>query len=388
MRSYVNGSDALDRGGRVDESIAMAIEGVALARRFGSDGNWGNFLRAEIAARLIQKAEWDRAEQLLEEAIDTSPAGTAAAIAYVHLAELLALRGNFERAREAVLGGAEQVPESRASQWQAPVAIASATLELWAGRPEAAAQVVSESLARAGDTELLSYTAKLYELGARACADIAAASVRDEAAVVREDAVATALLEHFDRTASRLIGGLAPAVAACRATAVAEQSRIAGLGDEILWEDAQRRWDEARSRFDGAYARWRRADALLATGGDRGLARTLVQEAHEVATALGARPLREGIERLAVRARLELAAQQPPAPPANPMLERFELTPRELEVLALVADGMTNREIAAELFISEKTASVHVSRILAKLSVPNRTAAAAAAHELGVTRSG
>jgi len=56
-------------------------------------------------------------------------------------------------------------------------------------------------------------------------------------------------------------------------------------------------------------------------------------------------------------------------------------------VLALLAAGMTNREIAAELFISEKTASVHVSRILAKLSVPNRTAAAAAAHELGVTRA-
>jgi DNA-binding NarL/FixJ family response regulator len=68
-------------------------------------------------------------------------------------------------------------------------------------------------------------------------------------------------------------------------------------------------------------------------------------------------------------------------------LERLELTPRELEVLALLADGLTNREIGAELFISNKTASVHVSRILTKLSVPNRAAAAAAAHHLGVTRA-
>jgi DNA-binding NarL/FixJ family response regulator len=66
-------------------------------------------------------------------------------------------------------------------------------------------------------------------------------------------------------------------------------------------------------------------------------------------------------------------------------LERLELTPRELEVLALLADGLTNREIGAELYISDKTASVHVSRILTKLAVPNRAAAAAAAHHLGLT---
>ncbi len=55
-----------------------------------------------------------------------------------------------------------------------------------------------------------------------------------------------------------------------------------------------------------------------------------------------------------------------------------------VEVLALLAGGLTNREIGAELFISDKTASVHVSRILAKLSVPNRAAAATAAHHLGI----
>ena len=72
-------------------------------------------------------------------------------------------------------------------------------------------------------------------------------------------------------------------------------------------------------------------------------------------------------------------------PTPNAALERLELTPREIEVLALLAGGLTNREIGAELFISDKTASVHVSRILTKLSVPNRVAAAAAAHHLGLT---
>ena len=61
----------------------------------------------------------------------------------------------------------------------------------------------------------------------------------------------------------------------------------------------------------------------------------------------------------------------------------FGLTPRERQVLALVADGATNREIGAQLYMAEKTASVHVSRILAKLDVRSRTEAAAVAHRLG-----
>ena len=78
---------------------------------------------------------------------------------------------------------------------------------------------------------------------------------------------------------------------------------------------------------------------------------------------------------------------QQPTSPSNPLIQRLELTRRELEVLALLADGMTNREIANELFISDKTASVHVSRILSKLDVSNRTAAASLAHQLGIIRS-
>jgi DNA-binding NarL/FixJ family response regulator len=108
---------------------------------------------------------------------------------------------------------------------------------------------------------------------------------------------------------------------------------------------------------------------------------------------LGARPLVEAIESLARRARLDLGAGPDGGIGADTeasraALARLELTPRELEVLALVGEGMTNPQIAGELFISNKTASVHVSRILAKLSVPNRAAAAAAAQRLGVTRAG
>jgi DNA-binding NarL/FixJ family response regulator len=72
------------------------------------------------------------------------------------------------------------------------------------------------------------------------------------------------------------------------------------------------------------------------------------------------------------------------APAADDPASAFDLTPRERQVLELVAAGATNREIGATLFMAEKTASVHVSRILAKLGVRSRTEAAAVAHRQGL----
>jgi DNA-binding NarL/FixJ family response regulator len=101
-----------------------------------------------------------------------------------------------------------------------------------------------------------------------------------------------------------------------------------------------------------------------------------------VAQRLGARPLQQEIQRLAERARLDLAPPSRPAEHGSGLGELLGLTPREAEVLGLVARGYTNRQIAAALVISVKTASVHVSHILAKLQVQNRVEAAAVAHRL------
>jgi DNA-binding NarL/FixJ family response regulator len=90
------------------------------------------------------------------------------------------------------------------------------------------------------------------------------------------------------------------------------------------------------------------------------------------------------VQALAERARLELSSAAGPAAdtaPSRPAAEDpFGLTPRERQVLALLAEGATNRQIGASLYMAEKTASVHVSRILSKLGVQGRTQAAAVAH--------
>ena len=88
------------------------------------------------------------------------------------------------------------------------------------------------------------------------------------------------------------------------------------------------------------------------------------------------------------RAPLRVPETAPPEPDvqraAQPAIEAFGLTDRELEVLQLVAAGRSNPQIATELFISPKTASVHVSNIISKLRVSSRGEAAALAHRLGL----
>ena len=131
--------------------------------------------------------------------------------------------------------------------------------------------------------------------------------------------------------------------------------------------------------------RWRAGEAHVAAG-EREAATAVLERAHATAARLGAGWLRDEIEGLAARARLVLAGSDGAAaePPSRPRRIPFGLTPRERQVLVLVAEGRTNREIGDSLFMAEKTASVHVSRILAKLDVRSRTEAAAVAHRLGL----
>ncbi len=155
---------------------------------------------------------------------------------------------------------------------------------------------------------------------------------------------------------------------------------------------AARAWGEAVHAAQGtrpyaeAYARWRLAEALVMARGGRERATVEARAAHALATSLGAAPLAGEVERLAGAARLHLHQGDGPAPeaPGTPAVP-FGLTLREREVLVLVAAGLSNREIAERLYISPKTASVHVSNILGKMGVDGRVGAATLAQRLGLT---
>jgi DNA-binding NarL/FixJ family response regulator len=158
------------------------------------------------------------------------------------------------------------------------------------------------------------------------------------------------------------------------ARAEAEWRRVQGDNDPEAWRAVVEAFGPGFV-YEAARTRWRLAEAL-AEAGRRDQAEQEWRLAVEAADQLGAAPLRAALADLGRRARL--GRQQPggyqgPGPLAG-------LTSREHEVLRLLVAGRSNKEIAAALFISPKTASVHVSNILGKLGASSRTEAAAIAH--------
>jgi DNA-binding NarL/FixJ family response regulator len=158
----------------------------------------------------------------------------------------------------------------------------------------------------------------------------------------------------------------------------AETARLHGEPAPELWQAAVAGFGFGHV-YEQARSRWRLAEALLATG-DRVAAAEQACAARDAAVRLGAAPLQAAVETLVRRGRLDVAV--PGA--ARPGDAAAVLTPREAEVLGLLAQGRTNRQIGAELYISEKTASVHVSNIIAKLAASGRTEAVAIAASRGL----
>jgi DNA-binding CsgD family transcriptional regulator len=164
----------------------------------------------------------------------------------------------------------------------------------------------------------------------------------------------------------------------------ADLARARGADDPDTWQPALDAWRGIGNVNRVAIAAFRLADAVVRAGDRSGAAEPLA-EAWHLATQMGARPLQHDIVGLAQRARIKLDVREGwPGPSARPSGSLARLTNRELEVLRHVALGESNEEIATALFISPKTASVHISRILAKLDVRTRARAAAIAYEAGM----
>jgi DNA-binding NarL/FixJ family response regulator len=142
-------------------------------------------------------------------------------------------------------------------------------------------------------------------------------------------------------------------------------------------------WDALTRPHRAAYARWRQAEALVAQPVGRTSATVVLRTA--AGQARGHAPLSAAIKNLAQRARIQLSQPDQPADPRSTATTRgFGLTQRELAVLRLIAEGRSNTEIGAILFIIARTASVHVTNILRKLDVRTRVQAATVAECAGL----
>jgi DNA-binding CsgD family transcriptional regulator len=224
---------------------------------------------------------------------------------------------------------------------------------------------------------------QLCAKGLRVQAELAAlARARRDVEALRDHLGRTGKLLTLARRAAAEASAIAPDAGGWLALAEAEHTRARGEARPEAWVEAAAAWDGLERPPLASYCRWRQAEALVTAGASRAEASGPLRQAHAVAARIGAKPLLREVELLAERARLDLAPPETAPTAGTGAVEALGLTPREAEVLALVARGYTNREVAEALVISVKTAGVHVSHILRKLDAPNRVEAAAIAHRL------
>lgn len=384
--AFLNYADALHNAGRSREALEIAKQGIAEVTAMVGDGavrsmSWMHLNLTEIESDL---GDWEAASQALR-AAGSPHGGVTLAHARLRRAQLGLARGDTATVRDDLDQAGALLADALEPQYIAVIASLQAELERRAGDLDAARAAVDRGIDRIQFcSEDAARMAQVASAGVAVEADAAERAVDLGDRAAQESAMARAeMLTEIVRAAAEDGGG--PVEGAHLATSEAELARAAGNDDPQRWAAAAEAWAGIDRPYPAAIARWRRAQAELAAG-DRDAAGRSAAGAIAEANRLGSHWLAAEAEGLAARGRLRLerAGKSTAEPDREAEPEPFGLTPRERQVLALVALGATNREIAGELFMAEKTASVHVSRILTKLDVRSRTEAAAVAHRHGL----
>jgi DNA-binding NarL/FixJ family response regulator/tetratricopeptide (TPR) repeat protein len=380
----------LDRVGRSQESLEAARSGYAITERYGVSRMYGALLLGYAAKAELALGRWADADHSTALGLRRGAVDAGAVWLQIHRARLLVGRGEFLEA-QVLLARARGIEERLGgTEFSTALLAAEAELAVWSeqhARAIAIGQAGLAALERGIDPD--PSLAWLAALVLRAIADAAQqprpAAVPD-AGVEPETPAGLQVAARIEAAVEAYVGRSGPPlsqrVVALLALLNAEADRVRGRASAAAWSTVAERWAVLSRPFQVAYARFRGAEAVLSASGDRAAAGDLLAEAFRTARDLGAVPLAEGIGRLARRARVSLPTIE--ARPTDGALRPYEFTPREAEVLRLVAAGWTNRQIGDALFITRKTASVHVSNILGKLGVANRGEAAALAHQLGL----
>jgi ATP/maltotriose-dependent transcriptional regulator MalT len=344
----------------------------------------------------------DEADELTSQALAALPEGVFSATLHQFRAEIAVMRGRYDEATASDRVTRRIVGDTVDMQFTQTLRYTAGMIALGSGDIAAAREAVTEGLPDVTSPWGARYGWPLLWLGMRIEADDAPRH-RD-----RREPLPTEITERCARLAglAAQVQTPAPSWEAYRELTTAEHARAEGTDTPASWVPAVAAWERAAEPYPLSYALLRLAEAQTAAG-DPGGATRAVRQSHSLATRLGAAPITAEAEALARRARLPLpqeptdpsgggtanargthgpadgrAGTAPPKPADE--LARFGLTDREREVLILVAAGRSNPEIAKTLFISAKTASVHVSNILAKLGVSGRVEAATVAHRLGI----
>jgi DNA-binding CsgD family transcriptional regulator/tetratricopeptide (TPR) repeat protein len=372
-------SVALIDAGQYQTAINTALDAVAEGHLTGLDQGFGCYFDSLAAEALTRLGRWSEAATVTAR----HPVPNTLPVGVLRLARaramLAARRGETNRALSQLAEAeAQPVDGLHQSLLDATAADVHLTLANW---DEAASVAERGWQATYGSSSL--WAARFAMLGVTAMVEQALDALARRVPVDLP-ATVSRLQERVDAArsfAERSRNGPQVDTAAHLAHAAASLTRLT-VSNADAWAEAAARWTDLGDRLATATALLREAEAAAAAGSaDR--AATSLRRAHAIASELGAAPLVVEIDAVSRRTRVSIDAPTRVALDGS-SVDRLGLTAREAEVLMLVAAGRTNRQIGEELFVSDKTASVHVSNILRKLGVNSRVDAAAVAQRLGV----
>jgi DNA-binding CsgD family transcriptional regulator len=388
----INESHLLEGAGEHQRAFEAARDGIASADAQRLSRSSGSLLSINEAEPLLALGRWDEMIAVADGALDIyyTPVPGYRALIQILKGNVALARGDTDAAAQAS-AAAEDLVRSAAYKYQNALPLARLQILLALAEGPAQAIATTARILDAHDVAIRNprYVWPLLTAAASACV----AAIRHPGPAA--DADVAALAERL-RVVAEKVAAFGPLQRAHQLTYQAADQLIPGTnhpgtshpgtgqpgtGQLGAWDEAAAAWAAVSEPYPLARTLLRAAEAALADG-DREAASERLRRAAPIAAGLGAVPLSEAISALARRARIWLGDGAPESDAISD--PSAGLTGRELEVLRLVADGRSNREIAAELFISPKTASVHVSNILGKFAVSTRTEAASRAHALGL----
>jgi DNA-binding CsgD family transcriptional regulator/tetratricopeptide (TPR) repeat protein len=402
-----NYTDSLSSNGFLAEANDVGTAAMDFARRIGAARHWYSVvLLSNMASAAFKLGRWSEAGEIAGSCAEmaasmsdgSSDDGPFAFTFRVIPAWLALGRGDLARANTLVPADGDLISR-RGPGTARQLTEIQAESALLRRDMTAAYQSVNCGLDAIAGTDESAFAGRLLLQGIRSLAEAA-----EQAAARREATQQRAVLGDATALANRALSlraspltDAAPAriktTKAVRAQWQGEWDRISGKEDHGPWLTAADEWRRLSRPYPLAYCLLRAGAAGLALRTAKPQIATWLSEARQIAERLGARPLLDDVTAVAARGRLQLPDNGDGVPEQGAAASRadsapFGLTTREMEVLALLSEGLTNGQIAKRLFISPHTVGVHVSRVLMKMQVTSRTRAAAVAHTLNIGRAG
>jgi DNA-binding CsgD family transcriptional regulator/tetratricopeptide (TPR) repeat protein len=381
----------------LEESVDVGLEGSAWARGLRIPGFTGMPIEG-----MLPLGRWREAEAVLAGIQPGWEEGSGAHWNAV-LGGIIAVRAGRLAEAHALLGGARDAAGLLTdTAYAGNLAGGLIELALSEGRLDDARAMVDEGLDWLAGAADVRFRTRALRLGVSVEAEAAtiARARRDADAERRAGSLGLERLERLRELLALYDDGTSPVFDEARGNrdlAEAEATRLTDRPDPATWRAAAERFVAPRRPYELAWCRYREAEAMIALRQPRAEVSEVLAEGSALAEEIGARPLSDTIRSFAILARLTLPTVGPAATEiaaddadnavsGDEVIDPYGLTAREREVLVLLAEGQTNRRIAETLFISESTASVHVSNIIGKLGVSNRVEAAATAVRSGLAR--